>query len=84
MPNCQSNLDIAFDALSLSFCIFINTTVYHGAPRLSRTFYSLDKILGPGVGFTDKLATAVDSSKKIYSTGFGASYSTPKIFFHPF
>ena len=36
MPNCQSNLDIAFDALSLSFCIFINTTVYHGAPRLSR------------------------------------------------
>ena len=25
-----------------------------GAPRLSWTFYILDKILGPGVGFTDK------------------------------
>ena len=24
------------------------------SPQLSRTFYFLDKILGPGAGFTDK------------------------------
>ena len=28
LPNCQSNLVIALDAL---FCIFINTTAYHWA-----------------------------------------------------
>ena len=29
LPNCQTNLVIALDALSLLFCIFINTTAYH-------------------------------------------------------
>ena len=27
--NCQTNLAIAVDALSLLFCIFVNTTAYH-------------------------------------------------------
>ena len=31
MPNCQSNLVIALGALSLLFCIFVNTTAYHWA-----------------------------------------------------
>ena len=29
LPNCQTTLVIALDALSLLFCIFINTTSYH-------------------------------------------------------
>ena len=29
LPNCQTNLDIALHALSLLFCNFINTTIYH-------------------------------------------------------
>ena len=29
LSNCQTTLVIALDALSLLFCIFINTTVYH-------------------------------------------------------
>ena len=29
LPNCQTNLVIAHDALSLLFRIFINTTAYH-------------------------------------------------------
>ena len=29
LPNCQTNLVIALDTLSLLFCIFINTTAYH-------------------------------------------------------
>ena len=29
LPNCQTTLVIALDALSLLFCIFINTTAYH-------------------------------------------------------
>ena len=29
LPNCQSNLVIVIDALSLLFSIFINTTAYH-------------------------------------------------------
>ena len=28
LPNCQRNLVIALDTLSLLFCIFINTTAY--------------------------------------------------------
>ena len=28
LPDCQTNLVIALDALSLLFCIFINTTAY--------------------------------------------------------
>ena len=31
LPNCQSNLVIALDALTLLFCIFINATAYHCA-----------------------------------------------------
>ena len=31
MPNCQSNLAIVHDALSILFCIYINTTAYHWA-----------------------------------------------------
>ena len=33
LPNCQSNLVIAFDALSPLFCIFTNTTAYHWADK---------------------------------------------------
>ena len=29
VPNCQTTLVIALDALFLLFCIFINTTAYH-------------------------------------------------------
>ena len=29
LPDCQTNLVIALDALSLLFCIFINRTAYH-------------------------------------------------------
>ena len=29
LPNCQTTLVIALDALFLLFCIFINTTAYH-------------------------------------------------------
>ena len=29
LPNCQMTLVIALDALSLLFCIFLNTTSYH-------------------------------------------------------
>ena len=29
LPNCQTTLVIVLDALSLLFCIFINTTAYH-------------------------------------------------------
>ena len=29
LPNCQTNLVIDLDALSLLFCIFMNTTAYH-------------------------------------------------------
>ena len=32
-----------------------NPVKLEGAPQLSRTFYFLDKILGPGAGFTDKI-----------------------------
>ena len=31
LPNCQTTLVIALDALFLLFCIFINTTAYHWA-----------------------------------------------------
>ena len=31
LTNCQSNLAVARDSLSLLFFIFINTTVYHWA-----------------------------------------------------
>ena len=31
LPNYQSNLAIALYALSLLFCIFVNTTAYHCA-----------------------------------------------------
>ena len=31
LPNCQSNLVIALDELSLLFCIFINTAAYNWA-----------------------------------------------------
>ena len=29
LPNCQTTLVIALDAMILLFCIFINTTAYH-------------------------------------------------------
>ena len=29
LPNCQTTLVIALDALSLLFCIFVNSTAYH-------------------------------------------------------
>ena len=29
LPNCQTTLVIALDALSILFCIFINITAYH-------------------------------------------------------
>ena len=44
--NCQSNLIIALDALSLLFCIFINTTTYDWADKslhlpLAVTFHDI-------------------------------------------
>ena len=51
LPNCQTTLDIALDALSLLFCIFINTTAYH-LGRYEPSPPSTKELHGPTNHFT--------------------------------
>ena len=52
-----SNLDhhchLSWTLTSSALLSFTYSYYTNGAPRLSRTFYFLDKMLGPGAGFTD-------------------------------
>ena len=72
LPNCESDLVIPLDALSLLFCIYINTTAFISVSccatqfkRCTLTFTDRIVLQQFLASFTDKKVVTIATSKKL-------------------